>query len=301
MMYTRRARLKQEAEEEQFKFSKVFTAFTSLPRVSHLVWSTSPLLTLSMALISLVRGITPAITALITKWVIDSVVLGISTHSVSPIWLPVGLQLAMSLLDRLLSTVSNTTQQLLQERVSNRVQLMILEKANTLDLEFFEDSEFYDKLRHASEESNYKPVTMISQTFDLLRTTITLFSMVFLLLQLAWWLAIIALIVPIPSFIASTRYGWIGYQRRRRQSPERRMQHYFNHVMTVDHYNKEIKLFNLGEFFIAQYRHLAEKFYEESKQILTRRYTISFLWSSLSVAANSGIYLYVALQAVLGR
>ena len=41
-------------------------------------------------------------------------------------------------------------------------------------------------------------------------------------------LAVVALIAPIPAFIASTRYGWQGYQMMRRQSPVRRMMGYYN-------------------------------------------------------------------------
>lgn len=286
--------------DQEFKLSKVFTAFTSLPRVLKLVWTTHAPLTAAMALISVLRGITPAATVTISQLVIDGVLHGIRIHSVNPIWVPVGLQLAVGLLDRFLTTLSNIVQQLLQEQVANRVQLMVLEKSNTLDLSFFENPEFYDKLRQAADESTYKPVTMISQTFDLARTVITMFSMIFILLQLAWWLAIVALVVPIPSFIASTRYGWIGYMRMRRQSPERRKLTYFNRVMTVDDFNKEIKLFNLGDFFINQYRYLAEKFYEETKEEVVQRYMTGLFWASLTVAANSGIYLYVALQAVQG-
>src|SRR5205085_10099981 len=180
----RRGRRRNSTEDDNFKFSHVLGAFTGLPRVLRLVWSTQPLLTLSLALLNLLQGSTPAATIVITKLVIDSVVRGIQIHSVAPIWLPVGLQLAVGLGNSLLGTLSNITQQLLQERVSNRVQLLILEKANTLDLAFFENPEFYDKLRRASEESNYKPVQMISQLFGLGRTIITLFSMIFLLLQL---------------------------------------------------------------------------------------------------------------------
>jgi len=291
-------RKRRTPEEEEFKLSHVLVAFTNLPRVLHLVWSTDAFLTGAMAFISLIRGVVPAMTVIITRLLIDSVVLGIRIHSVNPVWIPVALQLGVGLLDRFLSTLSNITQQLLQDRVSTKVQLLILEKANTLDLAFFENPEFYDKLRSAAEEANYKPVSMISQTFDLGRTIITLFSMLFLLLQLAWWLALIAVLIPIPSFIASTRYGWVGYHRMRRQSPERRQMYYFNRVMSVDDFNKEVKLFNLGDFFIERYKTIAEKFYEENKSLLTRRYLVGFFWAGLSIAANSGIYLYVALQSV---
>lgn len=296
-----RIAMRRNREDEEFKFSKVFRSFTNFPRVLRLVLTTSTPLTICLALLNLLRGITPAFSVTISQLTIDAVVHGIRTHDISPIWLPVGLQLGVGLLDRLLSTLSNIVQQLLQNKVANRMQLIILEKANTLDLSFFEDAEFYDKLRHASDESSYRPVTLISQSFDLGRTLITLFSMLFLLTQLAWWLALIALVIPIPSFIASTRYGWRGYRRKVHQSQARRLMQYFIHVMTVDNFNKEIKLFNLGDFFIQRYHQLAEQLYDEDKRILIPRYMANFLWSALSVAANSGVYLYVALQAVMGR
>ena len=85
----------------------------------------------------------------------------------------------------------------------------------------------------------------------------------------------------------------------RRQSPERRLMDYFNRLMTVDTYNKEIKLFTLGSFFTSRFRRLAKKLYEEDKVLVVRRYLTNFLWSSLTGVANSAIYLYVALQVVL--
>jgi ATP-binding cassette subfamily B protein len=290
---------KRDGSNEKIGVRQVIGAFTSLPRVLRLVWSTSALFTAFMGVLSLLQGFTPALSVWITGLVIDSVVSGIRIHSSNPIWFPVGLQFGVALLSNLLSSLSNIVQQLLQERVSNRVQLLILEKANTLDMAYFENPEFYDKMRQAADQSTYQPVSMISQTFDLFRTTVTMLSMIFLLLQLSWWLAIVALIVPIPAFFSSIHYGWRGFQRRRWQSPERRVMDYFNRLLTVDTYNKEIKLFTLGNFFITQFKRLANKLYEEDKEIVVRRYLANFLWSALTGLANSAIYLYVALQVVL--
>src|SRR6266513_461116 len=287
--------------DEKFSFRKIPGAFISLPRVLRLVWTTSALLTVLLGLLNLAQGFIPAFSVSITALVIDSVIRAIKIHSTSPIWLPIGLQLGITLLSSLLSNLSNIVQQLLQEQVSNRVQLEILKKANTLDLAFVENPESYDKIRQAANQSSYQPVTMISQTFDLGRTVVTLLSLIFLLLHLAWWLAIVALIVPIPAFFSSTRYGWRGYQLMRRQSPERRLMAYFVTLMTTDTYNKEVKLFNLGDFFIGKFWDLATKLYKQDKKLLLRRYSINFVWSGLTVVANSAIYLYVALQAVVGR
>src|SRR5216683_4894299 len=287
--------------DEKFSIRKVPGALASLPRVMRLVWSTSSILTTLLGFLSLLQGFTPAISVTITALVIDSVVRAIRIHSTAPIWLPVGLQLGITLLSSLLSTLSNTVQQLLQEQVSNRVQLDILKKANTLDLAFFENPESYDKIRQAANQSSYQPVSMISQTFTLGSTIVTLITLIFLLLHLAWWLAIVALIVPIPAFFSSTRYGWRGYQLMRRQSPERRLMAYFVSLMTTDTYNKEVKLFNLGDFFTSKFWHLATELYKQDKKLLLRRYLTNFVWSGLTVLANSAIYLYVALQTILGR
>src|SRR3989442_1291313 len=276
--------------DEKFSLKKLPGTFASLPRVLRLVWSTSAILTTLLGLLSLAQGFTPAISVTITALVIDTVVQAIRTHNTSLIWLPVGLQLGITLLSSLLSTLSNIVQQLLQEQVSNRVQLDILKKADTLDLAFFENPEFYDKMRQAANQSNYQPVSMISQTFDLGRTTVTLISLIFLLLHLAWWLAIIALVVPIPAFFSSTRYGWRGYQLMRRQSPERRLMAYFVSLMTTDTYNKEVKLFNVSTFFIDRFCDLATRLYQQDKKLLLRRYSINFLWAGLTLVANSAIY-----------
>jgi ATP-binding cassette subfamily B protein len=289
-----------EQEDEKFQLQKVLLAFTEIPRIVRLVWPTSPILTSIMALISLAGGFLPALNVWITRGIVDSVLLVISgrVHSLTPVWFFVGALLVVNLVQSLLSTLGNIAQQLLQERVANRVQLMVLEKANSLDLAFFEDSEFYDKLRQASDESIYKPLQVISQLFDFVKTIVTLFSMLVLLLNLAWWLAIVALLLPIPSFISSSRYGWRGYQKMRRENPERRRMLYLFRLMTFDTYNKEIKLFNLGRFFIKQYEDLAEEFYQENKKIVVGRYLANFAWGSLSILANSAIYIYVAFRAV---
>jgi len=289
-----------DGQDEKFQLQRVFLAFIELPRIVRLVWPTSPMLTTLLALISLAGGFLPAINVWITRGIVDSVIFLLEgrIQSMMPIWIFVGALLAVNLLQSLLSTLSNIAQQLLQERVANRVQLMVLGKANSLDLAFFEDSEFYDKLRQASDESIYKPLHIISQLFDFVKTFVTLFSMLALLLSLAWWLAIVALLLPIPSFISSSRYGWRGYQKMRRENPERRRMLYLFRLMTFDTYNKEVKLFNLGNFFLKQYEELAELFYQANKRIVLGRYLAGFAWGSLSILANSAIYIYVAFRAV---
>src|SRR5690606_7533153 len=78
-------------------------------------------------------------------------------------------------------------QSLLRVLLSQRVNVMILEKALTLELAQFEDSEFYDKLNRARQEASSRPLSLVTRTFTLARNGISLASYAVLLLQFSPW------------------------------------------------------------------------------------------------------------------
>ncbi len=181
-----------------------------------------------------------------------------------------------------------------------RIQLMVMEKAASLDLAFYEDPASYDMLRRAQTDSINRPVMMISTAFGLVQTLLTFATMVALLIAVSPLLALLALVSPIPAFIADTRYGWRGYTIARWGSRLLRRMNYLVSLVTTDSFVKEVKLFGLGGYFIERYRLIASAFYGSQRSQLVRRYTVGFAWGNLSTAATSLTYLYVALQAIAG-
>ena len=63
-------------------------------------------------------------------------------------------------------------QSLLRAQLGQRVNVMILEKALTLELAHFEDSEFYDKLTRARREASSRPLSLVMRTFGLVQNAI---------------------------------------------------------------------------------------------------------------------------------
>ena len=299
---------------------------SGLPRVLQLVWDASPALTIGLALATVLSGVTPAATAYTAKLLINSVVNAIKIrvlHLPDQVSVPLQLpfvtlqsplmttidviillavfQFAIYALNSLLSTIRNITQQLLQEKMTLQVQLMVMEQSAKLDLPFFEDSASYDLLRRAQQDAAMRPVMMVSTAFGLIQTAITFATMVALLIGVSPLLALVALVSPVPAFIADTRYGWRGYNLARWASPLRRRMQYLTTLVTTDTYAKEVKLFRLGDYFIRRFRLLARTYYDRQRRLITARYVVGFLWSSITTMAGSVTYLYVALQAVAGR
>src|SRR5579859_3958111 len=190
-------------------------------RVFALVWGASRSLTALLFVATVLAGLIPAAQAYAAKLLINAVVRAILIHTGhqpdhltltvpllwgvvrTPILTATGavvvlaaLQFAIAGINSLLQTISNISQQLLQERVSNHVQLLIMEHAASQDLSFFEDAHSYDILQQAQREATSRPVMMVSGTFGLLRTLLTFLTMIALLIGLSPWLALIALVAP---------------------------------------------------------------------------------------------------------
>jgi ATP-binding cassette subfamily B protein len=178
---------------------------------------------------------------------------------------------------------------------------MVMQHAATLDLPFFDQSESYDLLRRAQQDAATRPLMMVNAAFGLIQTVITFASMIALLVSLSWVLAVIALVSPVPAFIADARYGWRGFNLSRWASPLRRRMQYLTTLVTTDTYAKEVKLFGLGDYFIERFRLLSTTYYDRQRRLITARYIVGFLWSSITTLAGSATYLYVALQAIAGK
>src|SRR6184192_4266814 len=297
----------------------------ALPQVLRLVWDASPRTTVGLFATTALAGLIPTISVGITFLLTNAVVVGISHHQqnlpdritfadLDVGWLPgptntafgmivflVVIQLLVFALSALLSTLRNITQQLLQNSVTMRIQLMVMEKAASLDLQFYEDPASYDLLRRAQNDSVNRPVLMIATAFGLLQTLLTLVTMIALLFGVSWILAVVVILSPIPAFIADTRYGWRGYNIARWGSRLLRRMTYMVNLVTTDAFAKEVKLFGLGQYFIERYSLIARAFYDSQKSQMVRRYMTGFALGNISTIVTSFTYLYIALQAIAGH
>jgi ATP-binding cassette subfamily B protein len=141
---------------------------------------------------------------------------------------------------------------------------------------------------------------MVQTAFGLIRQVLTFVSLLALLVNLEWFIAVAALASPIPAFISSARYGWQGYQMMRWQSPLRRMMSYLTNLMTSDTYHKEVKLFTVGTFFIERFSNLFKRYYAETRALVIRRYLAGAMWTMLTVLTSGLTFLYVAFRTLGG-
>src|SRR5208283_4536614 len=117
-------------------------------------------------------------------------------------------------------------QSLLRAQLGQRVNVMILEKALTLDLTQFEDSEFYDKLTRARREASSRPLSLVMRTFGVLQNAVSLVSFGSLLVRFSPWAVLLLVFAGLPAFLAEAKFSGEAFRLFRWRAPESRMQIY---------------------------------------------------------------------------
>ncbi|MDX1570165.1 MAG: ABC transporter ATP-binding protein, partial [Xanthomonadales bacterium] len=280
-----------------------FSVFRFSRRAVALVWQTNRRLTLILAVLTLVAGVLPAAAAWVGKLIVDGVVAAIASPDPSAsglLWLVALEGLIIGAIAGAQTGIS-VCQELLRAQLGHRVNVMILEKALTLDLAQFEDSEFYDKLTRARREASSRPLSLVIRTFGLIQNMIAIVSFGALLWQFSPLAVLILAFGGIPAFIAEVKYSGAAFRLFYWRSPETRKQMYLETVLAREDYAKEVKLFQLGPLLLGRYRQIFRDLYLEDRQLTLRRGFWGFVLGLIGTAALYGSYVWVVLSAVAQR
>ena len=287
---------------------KSLTIFRYGTKALELVWSTSQILTIAIALFTIINGLLPAAIAYIGKLIVDSVVLASQNNLANGLtndrYLAlkyVGIE-AIALIVLAASQKGLTvSQSLLRVLLGQRVNVLILEKALTLDLAHFEDSEFYDKMSQARSQASSRPLSLISRMFGLGQSALTLLTFSGLLLNFSVWAVVVLVLAAIPSFIAETRFSEHAFRLFRWRSPETRQQHYLETLLAREDYAKEVQLYQLGGMLLQRYRDIFNRLYGEDRNLTIQKGVWGYLLGLLSTIAFYGAYTWMVIEAIAGK
>jgi ATP-binding cassette, subfamily B, bacterial len=276
-----------------------FGVFRYSRRALELVWSTNRVLTLALAAFTLVAGVLPAAVAYVGSLIVDAVVAAIRTgsdprHALALVLLEGLLVAAISAVQRGIQLC----QSLLRAQLGQRVNVMILEKALTLELQHFEDSEFYDKLTRARREASTRPLSLVMRTFFLVQNGISLISFGTLLAHFSPWAVAVLLAAGLPAFIAEAKFSGDAFRLFRWRSPETRMQIYLETVLAREDHVKEVKLFGLGARLLERYQAIFRRLYAEDRALTIRRDLWGFALGLIGSGALYGAYAWIAVSTV---
>ncbi|MFZ5895711.1 MAG: ABC transporter ATP-binding protein [Myxococcota bacterium] len=258
--------------------------------------SSRRLLTLQI-LFTASAALLPLAVAYVGKRIIDAVVAGERERALHWVLLELAAVLALTGTQRVLGLI----RQLLSARMGADLNHAILEKALSLELAFFENAEFYDKLNRARREASSRPLALVSDCFLLLQNLVTLLGYSLFLTGFGAWVLPVLFIATIPATFAEMHYSKLTFRVRNWRSPDTRRLLYLEHVLANDEHAKEVKLFGIGPLLLGRYKDLANTFYREDKRLALRRASFTHALSVVGVGAFYATYAAMALAAASGQ
>ena len=289
-------------EQIEFTVAKANEAFANAIRVFRLVWTTSPGLTGLMLCLTVLSAFAPAATAFLLGAVLTAVDDAVRTGvgNFDQVALLVVIQGSIVLIAFLLRAGRGAVTSILGDLFSNRTNLMILEKSEELDISYFENSAFYDRLENAQREAREGPMQIVSESFGVVQQAISLITLTAVLFAISWWIVLVVIVTTAPALIVEIKYGRERFRLQTWRSPEVRRLGYFRWLITNDDYIKELRIFDLGRHLIGVYRRTFEKFFRENRSLTLRSARATALLQALGAVSSAGVFTFVAFQVVQG-
>jgi ATP-binding cassette, subfamily B, bacterial len=276
-------------------------ALRYLPQLVRLVWQTHRGFTLTMVALRLVRAFVPVATLWAAKLIIDEVVLLTRTPGapLTDLWRVVALELAIVVAGELLARASALVESLLGDLFSNGISVRLMRHAATLDLQQFEDPDFYDHLERARRQTTAR-IGLIAMLLTMGQDLITLGTLGAALVVHNPWLLLLLTLAILPSFLGETHFAALSYSLLFRRTPERRELDYLRYVGASDKTAKEVQMFGLAGWLTDRYAALAQRYYEENRRLSVRKGFVSALLSLVGTLGYYGAYVTILLRAVAG-
>jgi len=282
-----------------------FDALRNTPQAFKLVWAASKTSALIGIFLTVLAAVMPAAQAWVGKLIIDAILKAIDTgmemnaglQLVMPFLL---LELGLILFNSIIGQVRSLSDRVLQSKLSNHVNSMIIRKAISLDLQFFENPIFYDTLQNARRQADMSALSIVRSILQIIQQVITMISLIALLIRFSPWLAVIVFVAALPAFLSHSKYAEMSFRALTRRAPESRLLNYIEQLLTSNETVKEIKLFGLGEPLLKRYQELFTRFYEEDQAIARKRTLSGLGWGMLSQFVYYGSYAWIILRTIGG-
>ncbi len=288
-------------ESVRVKIQRIF----HIERALALVWQSAPGWTIASLMLIIVQGPLPLLSLYLMKLLVDAVTAGLATSdkgsTFGELALLIVLMGAVSLFGTLSGLIAGLVSEAQAQTVTDHIHDILHAKSIEVDLEYYENPQYYDTLHRAQQEAPFRPPHILNGLVQLGRNGISLLTMVSLLFSFHWGIAIILFTATIPGILVRLKYARKMYRWQREQAQTERRAWYFNWILTGDIHTREIRLFDLGFLFIGWFRDLRKQLRRERFKMTARRSVAELVAQASTAFAIFGSYAFIAYRTVQGN
>ena len=287
--------------------SKLRNASTKIPflyRALALVWAAAPGHASAWAVLLVVQGLLPVATVYLTRLLVDGMVAllgaGGGWTNFQPMLVLVVLMAGIMLLTVILRSVSGWIRIAQTELVQDHISALLHDKSISVDLSFYESSDYYDRLHRARADAGYRPLALLESLGGMLQNGITLVAMAAVLIPFGFWLPVALVVSTLPALVVVLHHRLMLYRWRLQSTADERRTWYYDWLLTARETASELRLFGLGDHFKSIYMTLRRRLRGERMQ-LAKSQSLADLGAGAAALIITGIAMALMVwRAVQG-
>jgi ATP-binding cassette subfamily B protein len=273
-------------------------------RLISLIWQASGIMLVVWIAILLLQGVIPVGIVWLTKPLVDSLQAAISSGADSDavrMFVTTAAALgALLIVSTLLRTALQWISMAQSELVHDHISDLLHAKANELDLAFFENAEFYDRLYRVRFEAASRPLALLQSIAQLAQNLITLAGIGTLLLRYGVWISVVLVLGTLPALIVVVRANRRQHDWWLKSTTDRRRTQYFGDLLTMGLYAAEMRLFGLAGLFRQRFRTLRERLRAERMRLFRQQSVANLGAETIAALSTVGTIAWMIWRAIRG-
>ena len=277
--------------------------FSRLFYIVSLVWDAKKSLLILLAIFCILEGFYPVITALISAEVLNQIghAANGTLTSFRYVLTPLVAYFAFLFFTQMMQKLSLMTVRIAGELVSNHIRLRIIQKAGSIDVGSFDRPKFYEKLENANREAGFRPINILTSTFTIISSFISVVSFIIILATLHPVAPVLIILMALPAAVINYVYRHKTFLYMRRHSKERRQMEYYASMVTNKDMVKEMRLMDLSETFTDKFKSVFKRYFKGIKRLIYHENFWQIGTALATTLTNVALFLYVAYNVYKGN
>ncbi len=273
--------------------------------IANLAWSISKLLDFNVTYLALLivesvlKGITPVVALLFTQKILNDI--QSKTGAIENV-------VYMMIILTLFEMFSDVSIYYLKVKLRNYevefetfIQVTILNKISSLSCKEFEDSNTYDLIARTQYDLDASILGNIKTLFLLVATAISCVSYSIIVIKYNVILFFVILLVPVIRYYFEKKYNILEYEVIKENTERERKAQYLLQLLTNSENFKEIKLFNLFNYFIDKYNDIKSICNLKQIKLNNRRMRSKNVLNLIEAIIDFFVIINIVVDTFVGR
>jgi ATP-binding cassette subfamily B protein len=276
------------------------------------VWTCAPGWTIASCAVILLGASLPAVFLYVIKLLLDLIADAVSSGlpadgavneaSLTAALTLIGIAGGVSVLQSLVAAGSRWIGVAQAQAVTDYMFGILHDKSIAVDLGYYENPAFRDKLHRAQREAPFRPTRIVGSLREVALNGFTLLTMAAVLVTYHWSVLPILVVASVPGALLRLRYSSHYYRWERRATSRERQAHYTNRLLTTVEFAKELRLFLLGGMLRGRFKVVRDELRQEKLLVTRSRSLAEFVGEALAIVgvfSLLGAMTYSALAGVI--